>query len=421
MLTRRLYLQIYLTVLGSLIIVVVLSGLTWNMFARDRLNRDMFDIVGSLAYLSLPGAEAPIEDQRTAVARLGRELDIDITLFDEDRRLIAASGRPSDRPVSEHAGERGRWQRQKVPHEWVLHLPDGRWLTADLHRRGGHRPLWRLLAFLCVVALGVGLGAYPLVRRLTRRLERLQQGVEKIGSGELDTRIEIGGRDEIAELADSFNDAAAKIQTLVTGHRMLLANASHELRTPLSRIRMGIELLKGGDPERRAALEQDIAELDQLIDEILLMSRLEAGGKIDRSAQVDLSELASEEAARHPKCSVEGTATPVPGDARLLRRMVRNLVINALTHGAPPVRIELHDDGSEAVLTVRDAGPGISTDDRDRVFQPFFRGRDRQNVNGYGLGLALVRQICEAHGGTVQILDTNEFSSAIRVRLQIRF
>ena len=98
MLRRRLYLQIYFTIIASLVIVVVLSGLLWSLFGRDHFDREVFDVTGRLAYLSLPAADAPDSLQREAVERLGRELDIDISLFDRHRRLIAASGKASPPP-----------------------------------------------------------------------------------------------------------------------------------------------------------------------------------------------------------------------------------------------------------------------------------------------------------------------------------
>ena len=137
-----------------------------------------------------------------------------------------------------------------------------------------------VIGFLGGIALAVAICAYPLVRRLTRRLERLQAGVEQLGAGDLAARVKVEGKDEVAMLAESFNRAAARIEDLVGSHKLLLANASHELRTPLSRIRMGVELLKETagpqDLKRKADLERDIAELDALIDEILLSSRLDA-------------------------------------------------------------------------------------------------------------------------------------------------
>ena len=191
-----------------------------------------------------------------------------------------------------------------------------------------------------MIALVVAICAYPIVRRLTRRLERLQAGVESLGAGELSARGEVEGRDEVARLAESFNSSAARIEELVSAHKMLLANTSHELRTPLSRIRLGIEFLKGGaDPARKAALEKDIAELDGLIEQILLFSRLEATKGVETTEDIDLLALAAEEAARYEHCSVTGIPVVATGNRALLRRMVRNLLDNAERHGAPPIRV----------------------------------------------------------------------------------
>src|SRR5262249_9606917 len=153
-------------------------------------------------------------------------------------------------------------------------------------------------------ALIVAVAAFPVVRRVTRRLERLQQGVESLGAGDLSARVKVEGRDEVARLAQSFNGAAARIERLVGAHKMLLANPSHELRTPLTRIRLAIELLKQEvDPQRKAELEKDIAELDQLIDEILLTSRLDAVSALEVEEDVDLLALAAEECARYEGCA----------------------------------------------------------------------------------------------------------------------
>lgn len=419
MLRRRLYLQIYFTIIVSLVIVVASSALLWGLFGRDNFNRDVFDAVGRLAYLSLPAADAPQPLQAAAVQRLGRELAIDISLFDRDRRLVAAYGEATP-PPSGSAGQ-GGWQHEHRGTRWSFSLPDARWLVVDRGSRGGGGNfVLKLALFLGSVALGVGLGAYPLVRRLTRRLERLQKGVERIGAGDLSARVEVAGRDEVAGLAASFNEAAEKIEQLVGAHRLLLANASHELRTPLSRIRLGVELLKdGGDAPRRAMLQQDIAELDMLIDEILLMSRLDAGSHVDLSGTLDLVALAAEEGARYENCQLSGEAPDIPGDATLLRRLIRNLLENAHTHAAPPVEIEIAYAQGIVTLTVSDGGDGVAEADREKVFQPFYRAPGQQNVKGYGLGLPLVRQIAAAHGGSVEILPRRHERSAIRVTLPL--
>lgn len=415
---RRLYLQIYFTIIASLVIVVVLSGLLWGLVGRDFFNREVYDIVGRLAYLSLPAADAPGDVQRAAVERLGQELNIDISLYDRHRRLIASNGDASPHPS--RFATRDGWHGTHRGSTWALNLPDGRWLGVDLGRHGVRHPLINLALFLGSVGLGVGLGAYPFVRRLTRRLEHLQKGVERIGSGEFAARVDVKGRDEVAALAESFNEAAEKIEKLIGAHRLLLANASHELRTPLSRIRLGVELLKnGGDPARKAALENDIAELDSLIDEILLMSQLDAGSLADLSQQIDFVALVAEECAHYKECTVSGSAPDIPGDARLLRRLVRNLLENAHNHAAPPIEAEIVCSADAVVLTVSDGGDGISEADQEKVFQPFYRASDKQKVKGYGLGLPLVRQIAEAHGGSVSIMPRVEARSAIRVALPL--
>ena len=419
MLRRRLYLQIYLTVIGSLVLVVVLTGILWAAFGREGPDRAALNLAGRLAYSSLPAAHAPPAQQRAALVELGRELDITITLFAPDRRLIAATGRMGPVPPADQP--RRGWNRVPRSHAWALGLPDGRWLVINPGHRGG-APIVNLALLLTAIALGVALGAYPLVRRLTRRLERLQAGVERIGAGDLSARVEVQGKDEVARLAASFNEAAEKIESLIGAHRMLLANASHELRTPLARIRLGAEMLKEGTggEERRAALTQDIAELDRLIDEILLMSRLDAGSHADLGHEVDLVALAAEECARYEQCTLTGWAPAVRGDPVLLRRMLRNLIENGVKHGAPPVTVRLARKDAQVQLTVSDRGEGIAEEARADVFQPFYRAPDRQNVTGYGLGLPLVAQIAEVHGGTTEILPTAQLRSAIRVTLPLR-
>ena len=221
----------------------------------------------------------------------------------------------------------------------------------------------------------VAICAYPLVRRLTRRLERLQAGVESLGAGDLSARVKVEGKDEVARLAESFNRAAARIEELVSAHKMLLANASHELRTPLSRIRLGIELMKdSADPERKAALEKDIAELDGLIDQILLSSRLDAV-KARRGARGRRPACARRRGSAPATSSAPSPALPSssPAIAACCSGMMRNLLDNAERHGAPPIEVDVRLRGSKAVLSVVDHGAGVETRDRERIFTPFYR------------------------------------------------
>jgi signal transduction histidine kinase len=199
----------------------------------------------------------------------------------------------------------------------------------------------------------------------------------------------------------SFNRAAGRIEQLVKANKALLANASHELRTPLARIRLAVELLKeSADPKRRAGLEQDIAELDWLVDEILLASRLDTVTEALDTQDVDLLALAAEECARYDCAQLEGTPGNVRGDARLLRRLLRNLLENAARHGMPPTQVRVARDSNTATITVWDGGGGVPPAELENVFRPFYKPPgSTQRSTGTGLGLSLVRQIARRHGG----------------------
>jgi signal transduction histidine kinase len=339
---RRLYQSFYLTIIASLLVVVLVAGAVWRFGPEGSPPTHAIALAGDLAAASLPSADASREVQQQAIQRLAERLDADLALFDSAQQLIAAAGNPVPPPSHWHGMEGGG-----LIHGINLHLPDQRWLVVrppGLHQN----PALHLILLLGGIALVVAVCAYPAVLGLTRRLERLQAGVETLGAGNLAARVKVEGRDEVAQLAESFNRAAGRIENLVSAHRMLLANASHELRTPLSRIRMGIELYEQKqDPRYKAELHRDIAELDLLIDEILLASRLEAVGALQGTEEVDLLALTAEEAARYDQCSVQGEPVIIQGDAHLLRRLIRNLLENARRHGKPPIEVEC--DGKEQV------------------------------------------------------------------------
>jgi signal transduction histidine kinase len=224
--------------------------------------------------------------------------------------------------------------------------------------------------------------------------------VEDLGRGDLKTRAPVEGRDEVAHLAGSFNRAADRIERLVEAQRRVLIHASHELRSPLARLRMSVEMMPGTD-EQKGRVARDLAELDGMIDEVLEASRLEVRGAVERKEGVDLLALLAEEGAR-TGTDVGGEAITVEGDPRLLRRLVRNLFENARRHGGGgPIEARVERRGtSGARISVLDRGPGVPDDERERIFEPFHRpARSPETGQGYGLGLALVRQIACAHGG----------------------
>lgn len=377
-----------------------------SLYRRHLYVRIWLAVVGGVVILTLMAnwvVRVAAEAERERLAPVPREV---VVLDGQDRTI-------------------GTGKAMRVPGqglEFDVTLSDGRDMTLRVAPRerapgtGGFAP-WRtpfgLGWMIALVGVAVALGVYPIVRRITQRLETLQRGVQRWGEGDLSARVPEEGQDEVADLSKLFNASAERIEQLVRSHKSLLANASHELRSPLTRIRMGLELM--GDrpsPTAREEISRNIGELDQLIDEILLASRLDASeADMGTIEAVDLTGLAAEECAQvNAELDLaEGTdnaTLTVPGVSRLLRRAIRNLLENARRYGAGEISVELGSAGGYATVRVNDRGPGVPAALRDRIFEPFYRlpGASERN-GGVGLGLALVKSIAERHGGSVRCED----------------
>jgi signal transduction histidine kinase len=409
---HRLYWKIWLAILATVVLFALLATAAWRLIG-ERPHPPNVTGFAELASEVLPPPDATRAEQLAALDRWQRRLGADLALYGRDGALLAAT---RDDLVALPRRESEPEHHVMTPRgpALALTLPDGRELL--MLRPSRPPPPGPVLTF-ALIALGVGVGAFPVVRRLTRRLERLQAGVTEWGAGNLATRVVVEGHDEVAQLASTFNEAAARIEKLVGAHKSLLANASHELRSPLARIRLGVELLST-DPSaaRRDELARDIAELDQLIDEILLASRLE-GGAAPELESVDLTALVAEECAR-VGADLEAVPAQVRGNARLLQRLVRNLIENALRYGGGRAEVVLRAVPGAMELDVLDHGPGIDESERERVFEPFYRARGTsESSGGVGLGLSLVRQIALQHGGHVHCLPRVGGGSVFRVTL----
>ncbi|HEX3395842.1 MAG TPA: HAMP domain-containing sensor histidine kinase [Steroidobacteraceae bacterium] len=411
----RLYLRFYIALLASLALLGLAASVLVH-FAGGPMEQ-VGVTVGRLVQNVLPPAPAPASEQQEALRKLAAGLSADVTLFAADGTVIAAIGHPLPMPRAGqyHPLSFGHWRGSTFS---SVRLADGRLLVASVPIGfAASRFNFHLLVIFAALAIGVAM--YPVVRQLTGRLERLQRGVDSLGAGDLGARVAVEGRDEIAGLAESFNRAAGRIEQLIQANRSLLANASHELRTPLARIRLAVEMLKlSADPKSKAGLEQDIAELDGLVDEILLASRLDTVAQNDVREEIDLLALAAEECARYDEVQLEGAQPKIHGDPRLLRRLLRNLLENAKRHGVPPTQVRLRQEGDLVVLKVWDDGPGPAAAEFEQLFTPFYRRRDSQNSTGNGLGLSLVRQIARRHGGDARCASMDDGRSCFIVTLR---
>jgi signal transduction histidine kinase len=437
---RSLYLRIYLTVLAALALFALVSGwLLQRHFEQERERlvataQDRAAAWGELLQRSLPGAKAPAQDQAAALAEWSERLRLPLALEDAHGRHIGASesylhreldGLPGARRAMAVELEDGRrlWILRSLPRDGMLGdgppppPPGWGWASVPLPPGG-----LGLAALLLVLFAAIAGGAWPVVRRLTRRLEALKRGVEAFGAGALHQRVAEDGRDEVAALGASFNRAATRIEALLRSHQSLLANASHELRSPLARLKMAVSMIEDAPAAEREALRREIhaniGELDALVEEVLLASRLQAGAALPRQDAVDLLALAAEEASR-VQAGVDGQAVQVFGDERLLRRALRNLLENAQRYGGGAVDVSVQRTAAgQAELSVRDRGPGVPEAYRERIFEAFFRlPGHAERAGGVGLGLALVRQIALAHGGSVHCESRAGGGSCFRLSL----
>jgi len=294
------------------------------------------------------------------------------------------------------------------------------------HAGLGARSLTRLMVHdLSIFFVAGGIFCYFISSYLTKPLDRLGEAAARIADGRLDTRVEPSLKrrhDEIAGLARNFDLMAERIEALVTGQRRLLGDVSHELRSPLARLMVALTLLKQG-PAAEAAenLERiglEARRLDTLIGQLLTLTRIDSGADRGSPARFDLANLVQEvasdadfEARARNRRVIVTPSDPCMFDGfeELLRSAVENVVRNAVRHTAEGTAVEmsLQKNPSEALLRVRDYGPGVPGEMLDAMFQPFRRVAS-DHADGAGLGLAIAERAVRVHQGTIRALNAPE-------------
>jgi signal transduction histidine kinase len=331
-------------------------------------------------------------ENRDALANLiSKDLDLGIELDDAQGHMISRFG---------NEGCRHKF-RVRVPRTGpqlgsVL-------VCTDRHDRG--MP-WHLLVPLFLFISIIWAASGKIARRLARPLAEVARVAEEIGSGKLSARAQQScwTSDEIGVLADAINDMADRIERQLKDQRELLAAVSHELRTPLGHLQIIVELIRqnGADPKALADLEREVLEIDVLVGELLASSRLDFSAlTLKRLDPKDVGTRALERAGLDTDRLVVETDRAFDGDATLIARALANLLDNAKRHGGGKIELRVKSAGTDRMaFEVDDEGSGIADGDEKKVFEPFYQSKNGSQHGALGLGLALVKRIAEAHGGS---------------------
>ena len=430
--TRKLYLRLYAAFLGVLLAVMAVTAginiLTGRGFAMLRGGPRLAHHLARM----LDVRQEPVQ---RIVEEMHEELSMDVALFGPGGELLAAAGAPLPPPGpgamdGGHHGPGWLMGRHGIVTAPVHRIP-GAVLVARLPvPEGLLRTLAMRTALLLLGTLLVSLLlVYPLSRSITRPLEKLTAAVEAYGRGDLAQRSGLGElKDEVGQLARSFDVMADRIQTARRAEKELLANVSHELRTPLARMKVALALTQPPDEAvrlRLAALDEEVDELDRLIADVLTASRLDLAALPLRKVRLQATEVVEKARLRavalQPSLQLQAQIAPgllLDADEGLLARALDNLLDNARKYGnGSPVEVEARPDGPLMLFAVRDHGPGIPEAELSHVFDPFFRGEGvRGKATGFGLGLALARRVAEAHGGTARALNVEGGGARIELR-----
>jgi signal transduction histidine kinase len=455
-LPRSLFLKIFLWFGGVVLSVIFGTFLVGELMRPDRSEQRTRRPLDPI--LNIYGKDAAEEYERGGQTSLNaylegaqRQSNLRVFIFDNQLRELSGRRIPADAPdvarrvfethLPEFVNRGGppllaRPVRTDSGTQYVLvaelPVPPGSWVF---------HPIFHLMA---IILMG-GLFCYGLARYLTSPVTKLRAATRELAHGNLNARVvpALGGRrDELASLAADFDEMAEKIQSLLDSQRRLLGDISHELRSPLARLNVALELARQRSGETaQSALERiqrEAETLNEMIGQLLALTRLESGAEEIRKIEFDLALLVREivtdadfEARARNRSVKLGSATMaiVNGVPNLLRRAIENVIRNAVHHTAEATQVEIdllqsperiNGANEKAVsIVVRDHGSGVPVEALAEIFRPFYRvdeARDRE-AGGVGLGLAIAERAVRLHGGTITASNAEGGGLIVRIRL----
>jgi signal transduction histidine kinase len=358
-----------------------------------------------------------------------------MSLYDAKGGLLRSNVMPAlDAPDAEELAtlQHEKWALESG--RIVVRSDDGSMLAVYSPNRPGF-PWGYVLPLGAVILLVVGAASLWFSRRLAQPLDQLAAAARKFGEGDLSARASLERADELGDVGRAFDEMAERTSAVMQSQRQLMGDVSHELRTPLARIRVALELAAEDPVAARDVLTDvttDLDEIDQLIGDILTTARLDGEAAPITRQPMNLGDLAERAIdrfeTRHParklERSLDGAERAIECDAVLLRRALDNLLDNAAKYSdsGTPVKLAVIPNGTRVAFEIVDTGIGMSPDELERAFTPFWRadGSRTRKTGGVGLGLALARRIARAHGGEVTLTSTPGRGTTARLEVPFR-
>ncbi|WP_374655412.1 sensor histidine kinase [Phenylobacterium sp.] len=308
-----------------------------------------------------------------------------------------------------------------APFQVAVKQPDGQWRITSPQRQIGLDP-WqqRIILLFVLTALAMTPVAFVFARRLSAPIRVFTEAAERLGRDPRAPPVELAGPAEIKDAAQAFNDMQVRLRRYVEDRTAMVGAIAHDLRTPLTRLRFRIENVPD---DVRGKMAADIDQMEEMISAALTFVRdtSRPGERTPLELSSLLESVCDEMAETGADIEVErGEKVVLVGDPLSLRRLLDNLLENAVKFGGR-ARARVYREGGNAIVEIEDDGPGIPTEDFERVFEPFYRrepSRSRQ-TGGIGLGLAVVRSVARAHGGDAVLINRQGGGLTARVQLPI--
>ncbi|MDN4980076.1 two-component system sensor histidine kinase RstB [Enterobacter hormaechei] len=404
---KKLFVQFYLLLFVCFLVMTMLVGLVYKFTAERAGRQSLDDLMKSSLYLMRSELrEIPPHDWARTLKELDLNLSFDLGIEPMKDFDLAPPAMQRLRDGDIVALDEKYTFIQRIPRShYVLAVGPVPYLYY-LHQM-------RLLdlALLGFIAISLAFPVFIWMRPHWQDMLKLESAAQRFGEGHLTERIHFDSGSSFDRLGIAFNQMADNINALIASKKQLIDGIAHELRTPLVRLRYRLEMSENLTGAESQALNRDIGQLEALIEELLTYARLDRPQTELHLSTPDLpvwlQTHINDVQSVNPQRKLLAAITPGAYgalDMRLMERVLDNLMNNAMRYSETTLRIGLDLQGSQAILCVEDDGPGIEPEEREKVFEPFVRldpSRDRA-TGGCGLGLAIVRSIAQAMGGSVR-------------------